>query len=114
MLGKQAWRLSQSPSTLWSQLLKGLYFPQGDLWKANRGPRPSWGWQSVLVGRDAILPDLKWIVGDGKSIHIRQDHWLSQGSLGGPENRDDPHLVADLINQERKEWNEPMLNQLFE
>lgn len=46
MLGKQAWRLSNSPSALWSRVLKGIYFPNGDLWKASKGQRPSWGWQS--------------------------------------------------------------------
>lgn len=32
MLGKQAWRISQCPNTLWSQLMKGLYFPNCDFW----------------------------------------------------------------------------------
>lgn len=32
MLGKQAWRISQHPNTLWSQLMKGLYFPNCDFW----------------------------------------------------------------------------------
>lgn len=27
MLGKQAWRIAQNPSSLWSQTFKGLYFP---------------------------------------------------------------------------------------
>jgi len=41
MLGKQAWRLSKTPSALWSRILKGIYFPNGDLWKARKGQRPS-------------------------------------------------------------------------
>lgn len=34
MLGKQAWRLAQSPTSLWSKIFGGIYFPNGDLWSA--------------------------------------------------------------------------------
>ncbi|XP_039161303.1 uncharacterized mitochondrial protein AtMg00310-like [Eucalyptus grandis] len=54
MLGKQAWRMVDNPPTLWSQLFKGLYFPNSDFWHAREGQRSSWGWKSLLVGRDAI------------------------------------------------------------
>lgn len=56
MLGKQVWRLSTSPSALWSRVLKGIYFPTGDLWTASTGLRPSWGWRSLLIGRDTYGP----------------------------------------------------------
>jgi len=68
MLGKQAWRLSQSPSALWNRIVKGVYFPNGDMWKARKGQRPSWGWQSILIGREAIEVEVEWRVGDGKLI----------------------------------------------
>ncbi|KAL3720476.1 hypothetical protein ACJRO7_005314 [Eucalyptus globulus] len=70
LLGKQAWRLSQSPTALWSQILRGIYFSNGNLWRAKKGQQPSWGWQSILMGRDAIEPAIRWTVGDGKSINI--------------------------------------------
>jgi len=57
MLGKQAWRFVQTPNALWCKVLKSIYFPRGDFWPANKGYRPSWGWQSLLMGRDAIEPD---------------------------------------------------------
>ena len=54
MTGKQAWRLITNSATLWSRILKGIYFSQKEFWHAEKGIRPSWGWQSLLVGRDAI------------------------------------------------------------
>lgn len=66
MLGKQAWRLAQQPNSLWGQLMKSLYFPQGDFLNAGRGYRSSWGWQSLLTGRDAIAPKIMWAIGNGK------------------------------------------------
>lgn len=85
MLGKQAWRLSQNPSALWSWVFKGIYFPDGDSWKAKKGHHPSWGWQRILVGRETIELDVKWLVGDGKSIKIHEDKWLTSGLIGVPQ-----------------------------
>ncbi|KAL3730633.1 hypothetical protein ACJRO7_027632 [Eucalyptus globulus] len=97
MLAKQAWRLSQSPSALWGQILKGIYYPNGDLWQAHIEQRPSWGWRSLLIGRDTLEPEVRWIVGDGHSINIWRDIWLPRGMIGGPKNKDDPEIVAELM-----------------
>lgn len=43
MLGKQAWRISQYPNSLWGQLMKGLYFSSCNFWNAGKGSCPSWG-----------------------------------------------------------------------
>lgn len=80
MLSKQAWRISQQPSSLLSQLLNGLYYPQGDFWKAGKGSKPSWGWQSIVVGRDLIAPQVMWAMGNGQTISIREDKWLRSGT----------------------------------
>jgi len=97
MLGKQAWRLLQYPHSLWSTLFKGLYFHATDFLSANRGTRLSWGWQSMLLGREAILPNLCWSVGNGTKIRIWADRWLPMGILYGPSARVEPPMVADLI-----------------
>lgn len=114
MLAKQAWRLAQSPSALWSNILKGLYYPNGDFWKAKPGQRPSWGWRSILIGRDTLEPEVKWIVGDGQRINIWRDRWLPRGVIGGPVNRNDPEIVAELINSESRLWEEPKVQALFD
>lgn len=51
--------LSHAPQSLWATVFKALYFRSTTLWKANTGMRPSWGWRSILMGRDSILDGLK-------------------------------------------------------
>lgn len=58
MLGKQAWRLLQQPLALWSQLVKGLYFPTQTFLSITPAAQASWGWKSLLLGRNAIGPHL--------------------------------------------------------
>lgn len=114
MLGKQAWRISQQPSSLLSQLMKGLYYPQGDFWQAGKGSRPSWGWQSIVLGRDSITPQVMWAVGNGQSILIREDKWLRSGIIGGPAARNEPHKVEALIEHRDGKWKESMLRTMFD
>lgn len=97
MLGKQAWRLIQQPCSLWGQLFKGLYFNSATFHTVARGTRPSWGWQSILLGREAILSNVRWSIGDGKYIKIQEDSWLPIGPIAGPVVREEPERVADLI-----------------
>lgn len=58
LLAKQAWRLIHCPLSLWSQLCKGLYFHSQNFLRATKGAYPSWGWQSILIGRDSLSPKL--------------------------------------------------------
>jgi len=85
--------------SLWGALFKGLYSHSTNFLSAARGTRPSWGWQSLLRGRDALLPDLCWSVGNGNHIRIRGDRWLPMGIIYGPKARDEPIKAADPIDQ---------------
>ena len=114
MLCKQAWQLEQNHTTLCSQVLKGIYYPTKSFWKAEKGSRPSWGWQSILMGRAAIEDAVMWSVGNGQQINIREDKWLKRGRIGGPENEGDPTMVHELLNRETSTWKEPVLRRIFE
>jgi len=114
MLGKQAWHLLHQPLSLWGKVFRGLYFHSSTFLKAEKGHRPSWGWQSLLSGRDAILPHVSWSVGDGKCINIRNDRWLPMGILGGPKALTEPTLVADLIDQTTSSWKIDLLYRFFD
>lgn len=61
-----------------------------------------------------IEPEVRWIVGDGKKIKVREDKWLPIGKIGGPTNQNDPHFVEELINQDTKEWKVHKLTELFD
>lgn len=113
-LGKQAWRLMQNNSALWSRIVKGIYFPHCSFQNAEKRTRSSWGWQSLLMGRDAISPSVMWSVGNGENILIREDKWLKRGIIGGPAISDEPRLVKGLIINEEDKWNENMIKELFD
>lgn len=114
LLGKQAWRLLTTPDSLWGSLFKALYFRSADFLSAVRGNRPSWGWRSILHGRDSILPNLRWSVGNGASIRIRGDCWLPMGPIYGPRAQSEPVRVADIIDQDTQSWKIPLIRDFFD
>ncbi|KAF7802436.1 reverse transcriptase [Senna tora] len=43
---------------------------------AMKGSRASWGWSSILAGRDTLNLGLGWKLGSGEKISIWKDRWL--------------------------------------
>ncbi|KAF7829488.1 reverse transcriptase [Senna tora] len=62
----------------WSKarVVKGIYFPNSDFLNAKKGSRASWGWYSILVGRDALHLGIGWKLGSGDNIRIWGDRWI--------------------------------------
>ncbi|KAL9664615.1 hypothetical protein QQ045_020020 [Rhodiola kirilowii] len=53
-LAKQAWRLYKNPHLLLSQVLRGRYYPDTDIFNASIGYRPSKCWRSILGAVDLL------------------------------------------------------------
>ena len=46
-----------------------------------RTARRSHFWTALSLGAELLLKGMRWVVGDGWTIQIWQDHWLPNGSL---------------------------------
>ncbi|XP_024178139.1 uncharacterized protein LOC112184080 [Rosa chinensis] len=106
MLAKQGWRLVTNPTSLIARLFKARYFPNCSFWEAGLGDSPSFSWRSILNGRPVLKAGIQWKIGDGQSVSIWHDRWILVHHpihLQQPATTDF-HLVADLINQETREW----------
>ena len=108
-LAKISWRLKENPDCLLGRILLTKYCPEENLLTCTAPSAASHGWQSILVGRDLLVKNLGWIVGDGASIKIWDDAWLSLEALCrpmGPATRETASLcVKDLIQAGNGEWN---------
>ncbi|CAN1730043.1 Uncharacterized mitochondrial protein AtMg00310 [Linum perenne] len=98
------------------RVLKSVYFPHTTLIHGNGRGRPSWGWQSLMKGRDYLQPGLQWQIGSGLQVDALQDHWLSGSLPSRPSLRGrgvylGPPTVAGFVAQGR--WNLPLLRYWF-
>lgn len=103
-------RVNKELESLWVKVLKGMYYPTGDFKSASKGARASWGWASILHGRDMLIREGLWIVGDGRSIWAFSDPWIytKRGWRTEEHQRTDrleDTKVAELIQQDRT-WDE--------
>lgn len=101
LLAKQAWRALQHPQSLFSRILKSMYFDQKSFLEAIPGTRPSYAWKSILFGRELLVKGLKKMVGNGKSSLVWIDAWIFENGMRRPLIRNnviDLNLrVSDLI-----------------
>lgn len=99
----------ENPDALWVRIVKGIYFPNKDMFEASRGCHPSWFWSSFLHGRELVKKEVAWQVGDGKLIGVWSDKWipgiqgmkLSGRSMGA---RDLDMRVERLIDSVSNSW----------
>lgn len=106
----------EEPGAMWVQILKGLYFPKCSFLDAKKGGRTSWGWSSILVGRDMLKQEGLWKLGTGENIQLYSDPWVApkpgfrvEGYFQG-DPRQEPQ-VKDMIGTDGK-WDEGRVRQL--
>lgn len=87
MLGKQGWRFLINPNSLASKLYKARYFADTDFIHSKLGYNPSFIWRSIVEAKQLLLEGVRWRVGNGASINILQQPWLSM--------EDNPYITSN-------------------
>lgn len=97
------------------------YFPEIDFLEAKLGNRPSYGWRSLLFGRELLVKGLQKRVGDGNSINVWCDKWFEDErdgyGLRAPWIKNctfDLNLkMRSLIDFQARRWNHQALEEIF-
>lgn len=83
-LAKLTWRIINNPDSLLSRILLGKYCPNEAILSVSAKSDISHGWRGVLIGRDIVMSNASWEVGNGDSINIWEKPWLSCDSQERP------------------------------
>ncbi|CAN6698380.1 unnamed protein product [Malus baccata var. baccata] len=116
LLAKIGWRIILHPMSLLASVLKDKYFPGKTFGEAPKGKNTSWGWKGLLEARKVLDLGLRWRVGNGKSINIRKDPWLSNPSTFkvSPKSNLEGIMVCDLIDPVNNSWREDTIRSGFQ
>lgn len=77
----------------------------------------SWGWRSILWGRELLQKGLKWRLRNGESIGVFRDEWIPgvsnpfRGTCAGQSFTD--FRVVDLFDKHFRRWQEPLISVIF-
>ena len=44
--------------------------------EAQLGKRPSYIWRRILAAREVIKEGYRWVIGNGRNVHIWNDRWI--------------------------------------
>ena len=117
MLAKQGWRLIQGNDSLLYRCFKVRYFPRSSFLEAKESTSCSYVWRSMMVALPILRLGSCWRVGNGSSISVVGDRWLSNhptNKIMHPRHELVEDLaVSDLINLELHAWRRDMIMGMF-
>ncbi|XP_072087291.1 uncharacterized protein [Arachis hypogaea] len=95
------------------EVLKAVYFSNEDfkVTKARKGA--SWIWKSIVHGKDFLLRNGRWLIGNGKKVRILDDNWILNMKKSPVVINDDVTFVKELIS-EGQGWNISELRKYFD
>ena len=116
-LAKLSWRLIRNPDCLLGRILFGKYCPSGDFLSVSIGSSCSHGWRGIMSGRDIIVENSGWAIGDGESLNVWDSAWLSLSQKESPMGPAPEALVelkvSDLFLAEKNEWDLAKIRQFL-
>ena len=81
------------------------------------GKKPSYIWRSLMAAKPVLRDGIRWCVGDGKSIKIWEDAWLTSSGSGriiSPRpTMDVGECMANLIAHDKAEWKSELVRSIF-
>lgn len=106
---KNAWRLLMDNKSIWSQTIKGKYFPQSDIINATSPKNHNSSvWKNIYKISRLLRDACFWILGNGKKINFWKDMWIGNIRIQDYVQNIPPDLqnlrVTDLINWNTKIW----------
>ncbi|WZZ75662.1 hypothetical protein YC2023_087032 [Brassica napus] len=116
-LAKLSWRLLHNPTSLIGKILLGKYCKEESFLTVTDKATESHGWRGILIGRYLLKTNIGWAVGNGESIKVWDDNWMSfsgQARPMGPAPEDQLKLlVKDLLLPDNGGWDREKIQQLL-
>ena len=69
--------LGKNPNSLLGQTLLNKYCRTENILECSAPNSASHGWRGILAGCDLLKQELGWVIGDGHSVSVWSDNWMS-------------------------------------
>ena len=117
MLAKQGWRRIQGNDSLLHKCFKARYFPRSSFLDAKESSSCSHVWRSLVAALPIFQAEYCWRVGNGSSIRVIGDRWISNHPTKKVFHPNHDLLVkmvaSDLINPKIHVWRSELIHSIF-
>uniref|UniRef100_A0A8I7B954 Reverse transcriptase domain-containing protein n=1 Tax=Hordeum vulgare subsp. vulgare TaxID=112509 RepID=A0A8I7B954_HORVV len=116
MLAKKGWRMLNCSDSLCARVLKAKYFQTMDILSAEPKEGMSYTWRSILKGLEVLKAGVIKCVGDGSTIDIWLDPWLSRNwsrTPTTPRRNIIVQKVEELMDPFQGGWDEALVKDIF-
>ncbi|GMJ10818.1 hypothetical protein like AT4G29090 [Hibiscus trionum] len=118
LLGKQIWRLIQSPESLLALVLRSRYFPSGNILEAKSDRRASFAWRGIWQAMHWLQPGFFWRPGIDSRIRIHRDRWGGSSGLSFfgtyQDNEELPLRCRDFMLRNQNAWDDRKIRDYFD
>lgn len=76
LLAKQGWQIQIYLNSLVHKVFKAKHFLETSFMEAQMGKMSSYIWRSILSAREVIKEGSKWVIDNGRKVHIWNDKWI--------------------------------------
>ncbi|XP_038972451.1 uncharacterized protein LOC120104769 [Phoenix dactylifera] len=116
LLARQAARVVLEPDGMWAALMRAKYGALAPGIRGGRRHSPIWREICTIVGM--VLPVIRWSIGDGRSVDVLEDSWLTEQPISRLLVMVDTARIAglrvrDLIELEGGRWREELIQEVF-
>lgn len=80
---KFIWILFTDKESLWCRWVHSNFLKRRNFWISSQPRCCSWAWKKILQLRNYFRLSFVWKIGNGLSVSLWHDHWLSCGPLDG-------------------------------
>ncbi|KAL0014096.1 hypothetical protein SO802_001165 [Lithocarpus litseifolius] len=99
------------------RVFKAKYFAECTFMEAQVGKKPSYMWRSLMAAKEIIEAGSRWLIGNGRKVHIWRDRWLPSPDsfrvISPQRHNSDVEMVAQLIDSEAGTWKAELLQEVF-
>ena len=118
LVAKMTWEVASNADKMWVRVFNKKYVRSKIFMRMSVAKVASWSCQSIFGGRKVIKKGLCHRIGNGLNTWIWEDPWIPNEPSLIPQARSgvtrEAYLVADLIDQDSRQWDRGLLSDLFE
>lgn len=95
-LSRLAWRVMSEEENLWIEVVRSKYLRKENCMERKVLNTDSWAWKKISKSKELLRKDIRWKLGNVKTINFWTNQWCGDESLLKLLNKDEKEVNLNL------------------